>query len=59
MAHATVVLVGAGDIASCDSSGDSRTVAVLERTPGIVFTLGDNAHRTGSSTDFTRCYQPT
>jgi hypothetical protein len=55
----TAVLVGAGDIASCDSTGDSRTTALLERTPGIVFTLGDNAYPTGSSTDFTRCYAPT
>ena len=53
------MLVGAGDIASCDSAGDSRTVALLERAPGIVFTLGDNAYPTGSSTDFTRCYKPT
>lgn len=58
-AGTTAVLVGAGDIASCDSTGDSRTTALLERTPGIVFTLGDNAYPTGSRTDFTRCYQPT
>jgi calcineurin-like phosphoesterase family protein len=57
-APATAVLVGAGDIASCDSTGDSRTAALLERTPGIVFTLGDNAYPTGSSTDFSRCYKP-
>jgi hypothetical protein len=58
-ADATAVLVGAGDIGSCDSTGDSRTAALLDRTPGIVFTLGDNAYPTGSSADFTRCYGPT
>jgi hypothetical protein len=58
-AQAAAVLVGAGDIASCDSTGDSRTVALLERIPGIVFTLGDNAYPTGSSADFTDCYGPT
>src|SRR3954470_591271 len=47
-AGTTAVLVGAGDIASCDSTGDSRTTALLQRTPGTVFTLGDNAYPTGS-----------
>jgi hypothetical protein len=53
------VLVGAGDIANCDSTGDSRTADLVARTPGIVFTLGDNAYPNGSRTDFARCYGPT
>ena len=58
-AGATAVLVGAGDIASCDSTGDSGTAALLARTAGTVFTLGDNAYPKGSRADFADCYQPT
>ncbi|MGA5299495.1 metallophosphoesterase family protein [Nucisporomicrobium flavum] len=52
------VLIGAGDIASCDGTGDSRTLAVLRRFPGTVFTLGDNAYPDGSRSDFAKCYGP-
>ncbi len=38
-----VVLVGAGDIASCGSDADSATAALVEGIPGAVFTAGDNA----------------
>jgi acid phosphatase type 7 len=53
------VLVGAGDIAVCDGVGDSRTLALLQRSPGTVFTLGDNAYPDGSRADFADCYGPT
>jgi len=53
------VLVGAGDIATCDGSADSRTAALVSRTPGIVFTLGDNAYGSGSEREFAGCYGPT
>ena len=53
------VLVGAGDIARCDGDGDSRTAALLDRQPGTVFTLGDNAYPRGSARDFAGCYAPT
>ena len=53
------VLIGAGDIATCDRTGDSRTAALLRRSPGTVFTLGDNAYPNGSRRDFARCYGPT
>lgn len=52
---AETILVGAGDIASCDKDGDASTAALVERIPGIVFTLGDNAYEDGSHDDF-RCY---
>jgi hypothetical protein len=55
----TAVLVGAGDIATCDGSADSRTAALVNRTPGTVFTLGDNAYRNGTRREFARCYGPT
>jgi hypothetical protein len=52
------VLVGAGDIADCQSSGDEATAALLDTIPGVVFTLGDNAYQIGSDSDFANCYAP-
>jgi hypothetical protein len=53
------VLVGAGDIASCSSSGDSATSALLDRIPGTVFTAGDNAYESGTAAQYASCYHPT
>jgi hypothetical protein len=53
------VLVGAGDIADCSSRADGATGRLLDRIPGTVFTLGDNAYPQGSGRDFRRCYEPT
>ena len=55
----SVVLVGAGDIANCGSTGDEATANLLDNIPGTVFTSGDNAYQDGSASDFTNCYQPT
>ncbi len=55
----TVTLVGAGDIASCSSSGDEATATLLDGIAGTVFTLGDNAYENGSTSDYTTCYNPT
>jgi hypothetical protein len=55
----TEVLVGAGDIASCSSSGDEATAAVLDNIAGTVFTLGDNAYENGTSNEYANCYGPT
>src|ERR671920_472917 len=52
------VLVGAGDIASCSSSGDEATAALLDGISGTVFTLGDNAYQSGIATEFANCYEP-
>ncbi len=52
------VLVGAGDIASCDSDGDEATAALLDDIEGIVFTAGDNAYDDGTAEDFQECYDP-
>jgi hypothetical protein len=54
----TVVLVGAGDIAECDSNGDEQTAALLDKIPGTVFTAGDNAYHDGSASEFRSCYSP-
>ena len=53
------VLVGAGDIASCDSPGDEATAALIDQIPGTVFTAGDNAYVNGRPDEFARCYDPT
>jgi len=55
---AAEILVGAGDIASCSSSGDEATANVLDGISGTVFTLGDNAYNVGSSTEYADCYGP-
>ncbi len=62
------VLVTAGDIADCNSQGDTQTAgqiqailtAKLRSTAGIsVAALGDNAYETGTLAEFQNCYHPT
>lgn len=55
------VLVGAGDIASCDSTGDEAAADLLDAifsagAPGKVFTAGDNAYNSGTADEFASCY---
>jgi len=52
------VLVGAGDIASCDGSGDEATAALLDTTSGTVFANGDTVYGDESAADFANCYGP-
>jgi 3',5'-cyclic AMP phosphodiesterase CpdA len=52
------VLVGAGDIASCDSDGDEETAQLLDGIEGTVFTAGDNAYQEGTAQQFEECYGP-
>src|SRR5437879_7286510 len=54
----TAGLVGAGDIASCSSTGHEATAAFLDRSPGGVITLRDKADPDGSGADLRRCYVP-
>ena len=56
---APAVLVGAGDIASCDDEADEATAKLLDVIEGTVFTLGDNAYPDGSARQFAECYEPT
>lgn len=51
-------LVGAGDIAKCDSSGDEATARLVAGIPGTVFTLGDNVQVRGAASEFANCYNP-
>jgi len=61
------LLVGAGDIASCDDPGDEATALILDAlfppgTPlgaGTVITLGDNAYDDGTLQEYWNCYEPT
>jgi uncharacterized protein YjdB len=54
-----VVVLAAGDIATCDGDGDEATAELLDALPGTVLTLGDNAYPMGSEADFNNCYAPT
>lgn len=54
----SIVLVGAGDIASCRSTGDEATAALLDSIPGVVFTAGDNAYESGTAGQYASCYEP-
>ena len=54
-----VTLVGAGDIADCNSNIDSQTAELVAAIPGTVFTLGDNAYEDGELSEFNDCYDPT
>jgi hypothetical protein len=55
----TAVLLAAGDIASCSSSGDAATATLLDGLTGTIATLGDNAYPDGTAADFSNCYNPT
>jgi hypothetical protein len=61
------VLIGAGDIAVCNSSGDEATAVLVDsvlradsaaKVHDEVFTLGDNAYPSGSALDFAACFTP-
>src|SRR5690348_11910551 len=54
------VLVGAGDIASCDDlSGAYATAKLIEQIPGTVIAAGDLAYPDGNDEQFANCYGPT
>jgi hypothetical protein len=53
------VLVGAGDIATCTTTRDEATAALVEAIPAAtVFTFGDNAYPDGTAANFSECYTP-
>ncbi len=56
----SVVLIGAGDIASCPGSGPGATNALLQANPSAtVFAAGDDAYPDGSLANYQSCYDPT
>jgi hypothetical protein len=54
----TVVLAGAGDIATCVKDDDEATASALDTIGGFVFTTGDNLHDAGPGASFQTCYEP-
>ena len=55
----SVTLVGAGNIARCDRTGDEATAALLDAIPGTVVSLGDAAYPGGTPASYQNCYAPT
>ena len=55
----SAVVVGAGDIASKGTNGDSRTANLLDNISGTVLAIGDNAYQEGTLTQFNNWYDPT
>ena len=54
------VVLAAGDIARCDILGGAvATARLLDRLPGTILTLGDNAYESGAPAEFEKCYAPT
>jgi hypothetical protein len=68
------VLAGAGDIAECyqgsvpppingssnaKQSAAEETAKLLDRIPGTVMAVGDNAYQFGTPFDYAECYHPT
>ena len=56
---ASAVVVGAGDISRCDTTGDTATAKLLDSIAGTVIALGDNAYEEGSLAQYNDCYGPT
>jgi len=53
------VLLAAGDIAGCDTTGDEDTADLLDGLGGdAVAPLGDLVYENGTSTEFANCYDP-
>jgi acid phosphatase type 7 len=54
------VLVGAGDVASCDDlAGAKATAKLLDSIQGTVYVAGDLAYPDGTAEEFADCYGPT
>jgi hypothetical protein len=54
------VLVGAGDIGSCENTGVDQTASLvaLAGIDATVATFGDSAYPKGTAADFAECYDP-
>jgi hypothetical protein len=54
-----IVMVGAGNIASCGSNKHQATAQLVEALPNAkVFTLGDNVFPRSTPANYTDCYDP-
>jgi PKD repeat protein len=57
------VLIGAGDIATCENTRDDQTAALVdsllvEHPDALVFTAGDNVYQNGTAQEYAECYEP-
>jgi acid phosphatase type 7 len=52
------VVLAAGDIADCGSSGDEAVARLLDTLGGTVASLGDHAYTHGTAQEFAECYHP-
>jgi hypothetical protein len=52
------VLVGAGDVAGCDTGNDEATGRLLDNIPGTVFIAGDSVYENGTAAEFANCFEP-
>jgi hypothetical protein len=52
------VILVAGDVASCSSSGDEATAALLGANGGTIVIPGDIAYENGSTANFNDCFNP-
>lgn len=50
------ILVGAGDIVSCNLDKAEATAKLVDKISGTVFTAGDNAYANGTAQEFIECY---
>lgn len=54
-----VVLLAAGDVAGCNTSGDEATASIVDGFPSaLVAMLGDAVYPNGTADDFETCYAP-
>jgi hypothetical protein len=54
-----VVLLAAGDVAGCNTTGDEATAAIIDGFPSaLVAMLGDAVYPNGTTGDFESCYAP-
>ncbi len=51
-------LVGAGDIATCRSTGNETTADLIDDIDGTIFTTGDNAYPDATDANIQNCYEP-
>lgn len=56
--RSAATLLAAGDIASCNSTGDEATAALLDSIPGTVFAAGDLVYPSATPDVLARCYDP-
>jgi hypothetical protein len=53
-----VTLLAVGDVASCRSTGDEATAALVRSRSGTIALLGDIVYERATAEEFARCYTP-